>query len=208
MGNSSFKMDLIQMSAVHEMSNIGLGHAMTSLATMTGHTFNMAIPSVDSVPVTTITELVGGSEELTVGVLMPFDGETEGQTAFLFPWVSAQGIWRMLVGDAPESIEDINELHASVMLEIGNILNSSFLNAISDMTQLTMHATPPVVSIDMAVSVVSSIVCTAEERESVALAIETSIYDEDSEIKGFFLCIPTVETLKKLFVRLGIAEAA
>lgn len=204
----TFKMDLIQMSAVHEMANIGLGHAMTSLATMTGHTFNMAIPNVDSVPVATITELVGGSEELTVGVLMPFEGETEGHTAFLFPWESAQGIWKMLLGAAPETPEVIDELHASVMLEIGNILNSSFLNAISDMTQLKMHATPPVVSVDMAISVVSSIVCTAEEHESIALAVETSIYDEDSEVKGYFLCIPTIETLKRLFERLGIAEAA
>ena len=104
--------------------------------------------------------------------------------------------------------EVIDELHASVMLEIGNILNSSFLNAISDMTQLKMHATPPVVSVDMAISVVSSIVCTAEEHESIALAVETSIYDEDSEVKGYFLCIPTIETLKRLFERLGIAEAA
>lgn len=199
---------LLQLSAVHEMANIGLGHAVTALTDLTGRSFNMSIPNVDTAPVSKVTELIGDPEQISVGILMPFEGDAEGYTAFLFPWESAQNLWKMLLGEAPNSPDELNELHASAMLETGNIINSNFLNALADMTNLKMHATPPMVSVDMVCSIAASIACEAETRESIALAIETSIYNEDGETSGCFLCIPTKDALEKLFAQLGISEAA
>jgi chemotaxis protein CheC len=204
----NFSMGLIQQSAVHEIANIGLGHAMTALSTMTGHSFNMSIPNVDSVPATTLVEYLGGEEVGCVGVMMPYEGDVSGQMAFLFPFESAQKLWTMLLGQAPEGFEDVDEISTSAMMEVGNIINSNFLNAISEMTGLKMHATPPAFGMDYAYTLASTIVAEAEQNESVALAVETQIFNESSETKGFFLLIPTVDTLNKLFERLGIAEAA
>jgi len=190
------------------MANIGLGHATTALSELTGHSFNMSIPSVDSVPVNTISALVGGEETVCVGVFMPIEGDVEGHIAFLFPWGSAQRIWTLLIGSAPAEVSAVGELEASAMLEVGNILNSSFLNALSDMTGLALHATPPMVSVEMASAIAQSIVAEAEQREVVALAIETAIFDEAEATRGYFLCIPTLAGLQLLFERLGIAEAA
>jgi hypothetical protein len=60
----------------------------------------------------------------------------------------------------------------------------------------------------MVSSLIGSVVSEAEENDAMLLAVETSIYDEESETKGFFLCIPTRVGLELLFERLGIAEAA
>lgn len=207
MGNT-ITFGTLQLSAVHEMANIGLGHATTALSDLTGHSFNMSIPSIDSVPVTTIATLVGGAETVCVGVFMPIEGDVEGHIAFLFPWASAQRIWTLLIGSAPESVGVVGELEASAMLEVGNILNSSFLNALSDMTGLALHATPPLVSVEMASAIAESIVAEAEQRDVLALAIETAIFDEAESTRGYFLCIPTLDGLRLLFERLGIAEAA
>ena len=200
---------LMEMSAIREMANIGLGHATTALATVSGKSFNMEIPNVETVTLEQVPLMMGDPEAVAIGICMPIDGDISGHTAFLFPWESAQRLWRMLIGTAPVSPDQIDELSASAMLEIGNILSSSFLNAISDLSGLKLHATPPLVSVDLVYTIASTIVAEAELNEAVALAIETRLYETDDEsTTGYFLCVPTLNGLKQLFNALGIAEAA
>jgi chemotaxis protein CheC len=204
----SLGFDALHLSAVKEIANIGLGHAATALTDLTGKSFNISTPNVESVPVAQLCELLGGYESIVLSVYMPFEGDVEGHIAFLFPFESAQHLWKMLVGEAPESPMDLNDLHCSAMLESGNIINSHFLNAISDMTDLKMHATPPMISCDFAASVVAQIVIEAEMSDAIALAVETQIYEEDSNTTGYFLCIPTREGLNTIFNRIGLEGAA
>lgn len=209
MSNEPRKLGLMEMSAVREMANIGLGHATTALAEVTGKPFNMEIPKVETVSIEQVPMMIGNPEEVTVGICMPFEGDIQGHTAFLFPWASAQELWNMLIGTAPETPADIDPLAASVMLEIGNIVSSSFLNAISDMSGQKMHATPPMVSVDIAYTIAATIVAEAELGDAIALALETRLYGiDDAQTTGYFLCVPTVSGLQRLFSALGIPEAA
>jgi len=209
MASDLVRFSLMELSVVKEMANIGLGHATTALSDMTGKPFNMDIPNVDSVMVDTVPNLLGGTDDLTVSVYMPFVGDVDGHIAFLFPWESARALWTTLLGMAPATVEDVDEMSVSAMLEIGNIINSSFLNAIADMTGMRLEATPPLVSVDTSFSILSTIVAEAEMNEAAAIAIETSIRSvDDASMKGFFFCIPTMDGLRTMFQRLGIVEAA
>lgn len=200
---------LLEFSAIGEMANIGLGHATTALSEIAGKPFNMSIPSVESVALEQAHSLTGGPDELIVCTYMPFDGDANGHTAFLFPWKGACELWETLLGSHPENPEMVDELYASAMLEVGNILNSNFLNAIADMADVRMAALPPSVSIDSAMVILNSLVAEAEMNERVALAIETTIHPMDAdEVQGVFLCIPDLKGLQVLFRKLGIEEAA
>lgn len=198
----------IQISAVKEIANIGLGHSAISLSEMTGKTFHLSVPDVDAMPVQRVTTLLGGAEELTVGVYMHFEGDVQGSLALVFPWASAQSLWRLLFGTAPESYDAVEMLEASAMIEIGNILNSHFLNAISSMTDLELHSTPPVVGIDAAYPIIQTIVVEAEIQDAIALTVETSIYNDEEGISGYFLFIPSRTGLQKVLDLLCGAEAA
>lgn len=208
MGFDKTHFGLMEMSVVHEMANIGLGHATTALSEMTGRSFNMSVPRVDSVPVSNLMDMLGGPEALCLGVFMPMEGDIEGHIAFLFPWPSAQRLWDMLIGSHPDDPSQVADLESSAMLEIGNIMNSSFLNAIADMASLRIQATPPLVSVEMACAIIQSIVAEAVQGDVVALCIETCIFDSAEGTQGYFVCIPTVAGLERLFVSLGLSEAA
>jgi chemotaxis protein CheC len=194
----------LQLSAIYEVANIGLGHATTALSEITGHSFNMSIPNVSSVALENLPNLLGGPEQLTIGVYMPISGDVEGHIAFLFPWASAQALWQMLLGSTPASPTKITDLEASAMLEIGNIINSSFLNAISDMADLQLHANPPLVAVEMAGAIVASIESEAEADESIAIAVQTEIFDATGGTSGYFLCLPKVASLNRLLDSLGV----
>jgi len=208
MDGNAPEFNAIQISCLSEMANIGVGHAATAIAQMTNKPFQMSVPTVRSVELEAIPLMVGAVEELTVGIYMPVDGDVPGHMAFLFPWRSAQAFWRLLLGQAPESPEQIGELEASVMLEVGNIMNSSFLNAISEMCGLPIHATPPLLAVEMAAAILQAIVLEATTTDSHALSIETKVSCEEEHAEGYFLFIPTLGGLQRLFSSLGLPEVA
>ncbi|MCH8978745.1 MAG: chemotaxis protein CheC [Armatimonadetes bacterium] len=180
-----------------------------TLSILTGQSFNMRVPRVSTVTLESVPEMIGGKDKLTVGVYMAIAGDISGHLACIFPWESAQNLWRMLLDSAPSDVDDIDELASSAMLETGNIINSSFMDALSEMTGLSVQATPPLLSVDQCYSIIGSIVAEAEQGEVVALAIETRIFDTDKgDTEGFFLCIPTKSSLDTLFKSLSLKEPA
>ncbi|MCW5937121.1 MAG: chemotaxis protein CheC [Fimbriimonadaceae bacterium] len=200
---------LLETSAVKEMANVGLGHATTSLADLTGRPFNMDIPEVFTLDGTDTSKLGDDPDAVAMATYVPFGGEITGTTAFIFPWESSCALWEMLLGQSPASPAEIDEFYASTALEIGNILCGSFLRAISDMTQVELHAEPPLVSVETLGAISSSMLAQAESECLTALAIETSLFSTDVPlVKGTFLCFPSQSGLAVIMRRLGIPEAA
>lgn len=198
----------LQLSALTEISNVGLGHAATALSTMMGKDIQIDVPNLDSVPISAVDRYFESPESEIVGVYLPFDGEVNGNLACLFDWPSAVNLWETLLGSSPETAADVDELYASVMLEVGNILTGNFLNAIADMTNLRILATPPTVGVECAYTVVSTIICQAEYTDAIALAVETCLFSESHSITGYCMFIPDRPGLSLLLDRLGVADAA
>ncbi len=209
MGRDFNQFNALEQSAIREISNIGLSNAMIALSNMTGRSFNMTVPQVSPVLLDDPPKAVGAGEEPVVAIFMEIEGDVAGYLAFLFTWESALRFWDMLLGVHPSGIDDVDELSASAILELGNIVNSSFMNAISTMTGLRIHASPPLVAVNDCYSVVTSIASQAAMSETMALSIETNIYDiDEAGTSGFFICIPTDPSLVCIFDRLGIKESA
>lgn len=198
----------MEQSAVMEIANIGLGHATTALAEITGQSFSMSAPSVEHILLVDVPEKLGLGEDLMVGVTVAIHGEASGYILFLTTWQSAQKIWELLLCTSPTLPTEISELEVSAMLEIGNIINSSFLTAIADMIGLDMVSAIPNMGIDMAASLLQSVVVEASATESHALAIRTGIHNEDHSVSGVFLYVPSSAGMRTAFGRLGLLEAA
>jgi chemotaxis protein CheC len=199
---------LMELSVIREITNIGLGHATTALAEMTDRPFNMTVPEVEPVPLDEMSRILGSAEELVVAVYMPIEGDLSGHIAFLMPWAAAAALWQRLVGAAPRDPADIDEYSVSAFMEAGNIMNSSFLCAISDAAGISMIARPPTMAIEMAFATLDTIAAEASCYDHVGLSIRTQIVDAGGLMEGHFLYIPSVGGLRRLFDRLGIREAA
>ncbi len=198
----------LQQSALAEIANIGLGHASTSLSEMFASPFHMEIPRVVQTIASDAAADWGEMEE-AVAVLVPFEGDADGMLSFLMPFACGQNLCAALVGTSPASSAEFSELEASVLLEFGNILNSSFLRAISDLTGLSLLATPPMVGIDQARSLLASVTAQAEFNQTAALTVETALVADDGlSLRGSFYCMPSRAGLSTIFDRLGLGAAA
>lgn len=202
-GDTSFEQH--QLASLCVMANEGLRRATVSLSELTKQPFSMAAPQVGSVVVADIPQLLGGRDRLTVSVTMRITGDIEGHLAFLAPWESAQRLWSMLLGWSPDRRTELDELATSAMTELGNIVNSTLLSAISDLTRLRVQAEPPSFDADSAREVLTHV---AGAGRPIALAMQTVVHAADQETMGLLLCIPTAASLKLLAVRLAAPEAA
>jgi chemotaxis protein CheC len=201
-GSKEVRLDLLR-----EVVNIGVGNAITSLAELTGKPFRMEVPDVAVVPYTEIPNLLS-IEEPTVGIYAPTTGELTGHGAFAFPWSSAVRLWDMVLGTHPDDPHALDDMHASTMLEIGNIIISAYLNAISDLGGMTCRPEPPLLAVDMAEALLETMVAAAVLDDACALAVNNHIYGRECSSDGHFIFLPSEGSLVRLFAALGVEEAA
>ena len=190
MASATSELNDIRMDTLKEVGNIGAGNAMTALATMVNHKVEMSIPRVGIVPLSEFAQMTGGPESLAVGIYMPVDGEAPGHVAFLLPDLSACRLADQILGQPLGTTTMLGEMEISVMMEVGNILASSYLVAIGEMTGLNLLSSPPAIAIDYTAAILSTIATAFATLEDQALTIVTHIGEEAGTIEGFFIYIP------------------
>ncbi len=92
----------------------------------------------------------------------------------------------------------MNEMEESVMGEVGNVMGSFFLNALSDATGLFLQPSPPAVMMDMAGAILEIALADIMQESDNALVVETGFCNEDRQIKGTLLVMPSPELLRVL----------
>lgn len=192
-----------KLDFLKELANIGTGHATTALSQMlSGRLFQLVVPDAQMLPFAEAAEYVGGAEQVVVGIFVVVSGDVKGHMAFLLPLDSALVLLRLLIGD---DSGELNELARSALQEIGNIMITSYLNALSKMTNLLMAPSVPGVAIDMAGAVWQSVLAGAQVTNEVTV-IRTEFFADGESIEGNIIFLPDDDDFKKIARLLGLGE--
>jgi chemotaxis protein CheC len=130
------------------------------------------------------------------------EGGLDGHLLLILPNKSASLLVSKLLSDSIE-IRVFTDFEYSTLAEVGNIMAGSFMNAISDLTQLRSQLSVPAVTIDMASAVMDVCLLTAPEQERKTLLIETNISQGDNEIDAHILLVPEPQAMRRLLTSLG-----
>lgn len=186
------------LDALREISNIGMGHAATALSQLIGSKVELHVPRVSVSALEEVPELIGGAERLVVGIYLQIYGDARGNMLLIFPRQSATRLLAMLLGEDESGKEGLlTENSASALREIGNILSSSYLNAMGSLLGLTLIPSVPNVAFDMAGAIVDYTLAELGEEGDVTLVIETEFLG-DSEVRGHFFVLPDPGSLEVL----------
>jgi chemotaxis protein CheC len=183
-------LDAIRLDALKEVGNIGAGNAMTALAEMVDSKVDMSVPRVGILPLREFVEIAGGPESLSVGVYLPVTGDAPGHVAFLMPIESALRLSTHLLGMPGTPLTELDDMALSALTEVGNILTSSYIRAIGELTGLELVCAPPMVAMDMTAAILSAIIMALPMDSEHVLTIVTEISEVFSTIEGFFIYIP------------------
>lgn len=196
----------IQLDALREVSNIGVGNAATALSNLLGTKIDISVPSINMVHLNSIINDSG--ERAVLGIVVRVLGEIPGNILILFEEDMAKEVISYLLGKTEEGL---SEMGASVLGEIGNILSASYMNAISQFTGLKVIPSVPAVSYDMMSAIIATTFMEAGQYDEYILDIETIFIRDKDKVKGsgisigsHFYYIPVPGSLEKILSSLGI----
>ena len=188
----------VQLDALRELANIGSGTAGSALSTMLGKPVDINIPVVKALPVPDAVEAAGDPEEPRWGVVVPTVGDLPGHVLLLFPQEDASRLCEMLgvVADSEDG--------RSALGEIGNILGTSYINALAQMLGLDTEPAPPMVVLDMLGAILASVLLGSADDADVALLMDSALVVEGESCALGFLLLPASGTVGDLLGRLGL----
>jgi chemotaxis protein CheC len=189
------RLTLEQLDAIKEVSNIGMGHAATALSQLTGLGIGMKVPEIRVMKLASVPEVLGGAEQMVVGVYLQMLGDARGNIMLVFPRASALSLLERLVPEHSQKGLMLTELQTSALKEVGNILASAYLNALGTFLKITVLPSTPVLSIDMAGAVVDYVLADLAELGDVSLMIETEFSCAQDMVKGHFFLLPDHDSI-------------
>lgn len=197
-----------QLDFFKELENIGAGHAVTALASMLDRPIGLNVPTATLCDFKTITGLLGGPETLVAGLLVGMEQDLTGSILFVLSMqdasdLAASVIRAMGVEDAFES-GALTDMQQSALTELANILCGSYINAVGELTGLSIHCSVPCLVIDMAAAIMNLPAAVYGQYSDSVLLLETVFTDDDREITGHFFLIPDVESHRILMQKMGL----
>jgi len=201
------EMNHMQFDVLREIGNIGAGNATTALSQMLSSKIDMKVPKIDLLEFKELGELIGGAENIVVGILLTLQDDIDGMMMFLVEKKAAKSMVKLLMGgfcSGGENEDDFSEMELSAMQEIGNIIAGAYLSSLSALTNMKITSSVPYMAIDMAGAILSVPAIEFGKISDKALLIETEFGDVGEEVNGYFILIPTLESYGQILTSLGL----
>ena len=196
--------DHMQFDVLKEIGNIGAGNATTALSKMLNAKVDMKVPKIELLEFKELSEIIGGAENIVVGILLTLEGDIEGMIMFVLEKQAAHKIVNLLMSGLCIPEEEFNEMELSALQEIGNIIAGAYLSSLSTLTNMTITSSVPYMAIDMAGAILSVPAIEFGKISDKALLIETEFGEKNSEVNGYFILIPTLDSYSAILTSLGL----
>ncbi len=192
------------LDVLREIGNIGAGNAMTALSQMLQSKVDMQVPQVRLLEFSEVGAMVGGEEQLMVGVLLGVEGDITGSIMFLVELQAAKGLVKKMMMGYDSGQPGLDEMETSAMMELSNIITGAYLNSLATLTNLCIFPTPPSLTVDMAGAILSVPAIEFGTLGDKMLLIQTQFFD-DMVLDGYFILVPNLDSYGKILSALGLA---
>jgi chemotaxis protein CheC len=189
----------LQLDALGELANIASGTAATALSQMLGQEVELHVPRALALPLADAVDQAGAPDEVVSGIALELDGDVDGLVLLLVPMKDATTLCELLGVEAGTDVGD------SALGEIGNILGTSYLNAIVSMTGLSLMPTPPFVATDLLGAIVASLLAQTAGDSDLALVLDSELVLADNPCALSFMLLPASGRADDLLAPLGLA---
>jgi len=189
----------IQLDALRELANIGSGTASTALSTMLGRSVDISVPNARALPFAEAVEAAGPQEQDVTGIVLGITGDMDGTVLLLVPPADADAMCRML------GVEPDDDFALSALGEIGNVVGTSYINALAAMTGMVIEPTPPGTATDMLGAIVQSVLAGHAHAGDIALMLDSDLTVEGEDCSISFLLVPEQGGVDELLARLGLS---
>jgi chemotaxis protein CheC len=187
----------MQVDALTEIVNIGVGRAASSLSDIIGAHILLKVPDVKIFPLSKLPDLLSNFHDGKLSsVLQGFRGDFAGTSALVFPPESALRLVTALTGnDSPSPTLD--SLRSGTLVEVGNIVINAILGTMGNMLGSNfIFSLPEYREIKNLTDVVG--VDNFNMNNGLILLAEANFNISSLEINGFIFILFKLESINNL----------
>ena len=187
----------LELDTLREIGSIGTGNAATALSSLIGQQVRIEMPEVRIMGYNEAIEWIGGPEEITAGVLVKMSGQVNGIM------LSVQQL-----GKGVEDYSGLHEMECSALIEVGNIMISTFINALSSLAGIDIELTVPAFTVDMQGAIMAVPMAEYGGQSDYIMTIGGNFVRDGQTVPCRLLLSPDIRSLNFLLRKLGVSGGA
>lgn len=188
----------LELDALREAGNMGAGRAATALSQMLGKPVSIDVPKASVIRLEALPDHVGGPEAVVAATYFRVYGDAPGRLLMVLGQESLPPLLTLLLGRPVGPGEPLDATAQSAIKELGNILCSAYLNALSDFMGFALLPSVPSLAIDMVSSVLQSVAADAAESAAQALLIENQFRESSQPVPLYLFYLPEPGALETM----------
>lgn len=196
----------LELDTIREIGSIGTGNAATALSSMLGCEVRIDMPEVRIMGYNEAIDWIGGPEVITAGVLVHMSGELNGIMLSVQQMEFVNLVLERMIGKTVEQYEQLTELEQSALVEVGNIMISTFINALSSLAEITTHLTVPAFAVDMQGAILTVPMAEFGGQSDYIMTIGSNFICGGREVPCRLLLSPDIRSLNYLLKKLGVLD--
>lgn len=197
-------MNSTELDIMKEIGSIGSGNAATALSSILSAKVCMDIPQVSILGFNEAVLRLGNPEEVVAAILVEMSHDIHGIMLFILRTDFAEEILKQMIGKEEEDLSNISEMGQSALMEIGNIMVSSYVNALSQLANVDIQLSVPQMAVNMLGGILSLPMAVFGVESDEIMIIEGKFTMNEREVSGDILLLPDVKSLNVLMKKMGM----
>ena len=200
------ELNSLELDTLREIGSMGTGNAATALSQLLGKEVRITLPEVRIMGYNEAIEWIGGPEAVTAGVLVKMSGDMGGIMLSVQKLELVNIILEAMLGQSIQGYEDLAELEQSALIEIGNIMISAFVNALSGLAGIQVNLTVPAFAVDMQGAILAVPMAEYGGMSDYLMTIGGNFVCDGKEVPSHLLLSPDLRSLNFLLRKLGVSD--
>lgn len=196
----------LELDTLREIGNIGTGNAATALGELLNREVRITLAEVRIMEYNEAIDWIGGPEVVTAGVLVGMGGQMSGVVLSVQQLEFINLVLEAMLGTRVGDYSELDEMHQSALIEVGNILMSTFINALSGLSGVAVSLTVPAFTVDMQGAILTVPMAMYGGTSDYLMTIGGDFVCDNKRVPCHLLLSPDVRSLNFLLAKLGVAE--
>ncbi len=196
----------MEIDTLKEIGSIGTGNAATALSSLIGQPVRIQVPEVRIMGYNEAIEWIGGPEEITAGVLVKMSGQINGIMLSVQQLDFVNLVLENMLGRGVENYYGLHEMETSALVEIGNIMISTFINALSTLADIDITLTVPAFTVDMQGAIMAVPMAEYGGQSDYIMTIGGNFVCGGKVVPCRLLLSPDIRSLNVLMRKLGVSS--
>lgn len=198
------QMNSMELDVLREIGSIGTGNAATALSSLLNTKVSMELPEVAIMDYNEAILKMGGPERIVAGVMSRIKGEIDGIMLYTQELDAINMMLEGVLGKKIENFFEMSELEVSAIIEVGNIIISSYTNALTTLADMKTSLSVPGISINMLGGILTVPMAEYGYETNKILTIGGKLSMGEKELKSNLILLPDLKSLNHIFEKLGI----